>query len=103
MTQFPNASVAPPGWYPDPSGAPGLRWWDGRMWATGYDPAMMRRRPELPPSVPVGNPFIWAVTLLPLLSLASLMLWNPTLTYSVLPGENVKVPDPYSLMNPAIS
>lgn len=100
MTQFPNASSAPPGWYPDPSGVPGLRWWDGRMWATSYDPAMMRRRPELPPAVPVGNPFIWAVTLLPLLSVVSLMLWNPSLTYSVLPGENVKVPDPFSMMTP---
>jgi membrane protease YdiL (CAAX protease family) len=22
----------PPGWYPDPSGQPGSRWWDGRVW-----------------------------------------------------------------------
>jgi hypothetical protein len=25
----------PAGWYPDPSGAPGLVWWDGRTW-TGH-------------------------------------------------------------------
>jgi len=25
----------PPGWYPDPSGAPGMRWWDGQNWAAG--------------------------------------------------------------------
>lgn len=25
----------PPGWYPDPSGAPGSVWWDGARW-TGY-------------------------------------------------------------------
>jgi hypothetical protein len=100
MTQFHNASAAAPGWYPDPAGVPGLRWWDGRMWGPGLDPAMMRRRPELPPAVPVENPFIWAVAFLPLLSVASLLLWSPSLTYSVLPGENVKVPDPYSMMTP---
>ena len=22
----------PPGWYPDPSGAPGTRYWDGNQW-----------------------------------------------------------------------
>jgi hypothetical protein len=25
----------PPGWYADPSGAPGWSWWDGRQW-TGH-------------------------------------------------------------------
>ena len=29
-----------PGWYPDPSGAPGLRYWDGRTWwLPGHSPA----------------------------------------------------------------
>jgi hypothetical protein len=23
---------SPPGWYPDPSGAPGQKYWDGRYW-----------------------------------------------------------------------
>lgn len=26
------ASSPPPGWYPDPAGVPGLRWWDGVRW-----------------------------------------------------------------------
>ena len=25
-------SAPPPGWYPDPSGRPAVRWWDGRAW-----------------------------------------------------------------------
>ena len=26
-------SLPPPGWYPDPSGQPAWRWWDGAAWA----------------------------------------------------------------------
>jgi hypothetical protein len=28
----PQAVSAPPGWLPDPSGQPGLRYWDGQRW-----------------------------------------------------------------------
>ena len=28
----PRPSAAPPGWYTDPSGQPGQRWWDGASW-----------------------------------------------------------------------
>jgi uncharacterized protein YxjI len=30
MTQ--SSPPAPPGWYPDPAGSPGARWWDGQGW-----------------------------------------------------------------------
>lgn len=29
----------PPGWYPDPGGSPGRRWWDGRAWSQDTRPA----------------------------------------------------------------
>lgn len=29
----------PPGWYPDPAGGDGTRWWDGRQWTTFTAPA----------------------------------------------------------------
>jgi hypothetical protein len=31
-------SVAPAGWYPDPTGAPGHRWWDGAAWSAATAP-----------------------------------------------------------------
>jgi hypothetical protein len=29
----------PPGWYPDPHGAPGQRWWDGSQWTENFQAA----------------------------------------------------------------
>jgi hypothetical protein len=39
---LPPSTPPPPGWYPDPSGAPGMRWWNGYAWA-GVE--QRRRRP----------------------------------------------------------
>jgi hypothetical protein len=43
---------APPGWYPDPAGGSGQRWWDGYSW----NEAVVT--PTLPP-VPPGPPGPW--------------------------------------------
>ena len=29
-------TVVPPGWYPDPWGQPGQRWWDGATWTAHF-------------------------------------------------------------------
>lgn len=33
MSQHTGYPGAPPGWYPDPAGGPGQRWWDGYAWS----------------------------------------------------------------------
>jgi hypothetical protein len=42
VTDTPPAAGPPPGWYPDPYGEPGYRWWDGVRWtdhrSTGQAP-----------------------------------------------------------------
>ncbi|MFL6097092.1 MAG: DUF2510 domain-containing protein, partial [Blastococcus sp.] len=65
MTQPPP----PPGWYPDPAGSAGTRWWDGHGWtdhvqqATPAPPSTPTPPPPPPPSAtpppppaPAGHP-----------------------------------------------
>lgn len=46
----PPQSAPPPGWYPDPSGGPYGRWWDGQQWADATQPLPQQAPP--PPAVP---------------------------------------------------
>jgi len=46
---------APPGWYPDPAGGPGQRWWDGYSWTDAV------AVPDQPPPPPPPAPPPWAV------------------------------------------
>lgn len=57
--------MSQPGWYPDPSGQPGYRWWDGRGWTqqTTQNPAGGQpgqagggTPPAPPPGPPQGSP-----------------------------------------------
>lgn len=43
-----QTAPAPPGWYPDPSGAPGQCYWDGRNWIAA--------QPSVPATAPVPEP-----------------------------------------------
>lgn len=36
--QVPTPLAIPPGWYPDPTGVPAQRWWDGSGWSTHTAP-----------------------------------------------------------------
>lgn len=57
---LPRVSDAPlpaPGWYPDPSGSPLLRWWDGERWAEDTHPLPVDGSAEQPaaPAPPAGG------------------------------------------------
>ena len=49
-----GTSSAPPGWYPDPDGAPGMvRWWNGGGWSdvtTPVGPGVAVQAPAVPPA-----------------------------------------------------
>lgn len=47
MTTLPTSPA--PGWYPDPTGSPQTRWWDGSAWTE-------QTRPLPPPSLYAGMP-----------------------------------------------
>ena len=71
----------PAGWYPDPSGGRGTRWWDGQQWTQHVsDPALQVYASNEPrrvdPSTPIYTPWIWLIVLLPLLSLVTLLFWD---------------------------
>ncbi|KQM81902.1 DUF2510 domain-containing protein [Agromyces sp. Leaf222] len=73
------ASAAPAGWYPDPHGAPMRRWWDGYTWTDHVAPTERPYGEHLPAAhVPDGTPvdtlWIWLAVLLPLVSLAPILL-----------------------------
>lgn len=64
-----------PRWHPDPSGEPGLRWWDGTEWTDRRmdvpEPGPVAQ-PPLAETTPVYTVQIWALALLPLLTLVTI-------------------------------
>ena len=52
MTQMPQQP--PPGWYPDPAGGPGERFWDGEAWSQATR-EQQAPTPQQPPAHPHGG------------------------------------------------
>ncbi|MDN4642015.1 DUF2510 domain-containing protein [Agreia sp. PsM10] len=76
-----SGQTQPAGWYPDPSGGQGTRWWDGQQWTQHVsDPALQVYASNEPrrvdPSTPLYTPWIWLIVLLPLLSIVELLFWD---------------------------
>jgi hypothetical protein len=68
------------GWFPDPSGGPGSRWWDGRQWTEHTsDPSQVYASAEprrVDPATPLYTPYIWLIVLVPLVSILLLLFWD---------------------------
>lgn len=88
--------MSSPGWYPDPAGGGGLRYWDGRAWG-----------PAQPPPRPRARKWPWVVAgviaLLPAVILYSWQPWNrqpasaaPSSPTSQLPVPTESIPSPSS-------
>ena len=81
MTDSRGNRGAEPGWYADPAGSPRQRWWDGAKWTEHlHDPSLVpiaaTVKPVFGPQTPVHNLAIWVITLLPILSVLSLAVWD---------------------------
>lgn len=94
-------STTPPGWYPDPSGQHGTRWWDGTGWTSHVGPANAQaQRPRIPDHVSTDTVFVWVMVLLPLIALPISVFSHPEFRYVVVePG--VRTVDPASISTPA--
>ncbi|MDQ0893353.1 DUF2510 domain-containing protein [Agromyces ramosus] len=84
-----ESHAAPAGWYPEPSGAEGQRWWDGSRWteyatplaaptpaAGQYAPYEGGAERRVPAGTPVDTVWIWLIVAAPLLAVIPLFLWD---------------------------
>ncbi|MDQ0635752.1 hypothetical protein QFZ40_003661 [Arthrobacter pascens] len=66
----------------------------------GYPYPPVLERPRISPETPVYNPMIWIITLLPLLSLVPLLVWNPQFRIIYIGGRGRPTVDPASVFTP---
>jgi len=74
-----SRALPPAGFYPDPSGGPGRRWWDGQRWTDRVEQAYTGaavQQPALAEGTRTDTVWIWVVVLLPLLSVLGIALFD---------------------------
>jgi hypothetical protein len=74
----------------------------GQYGGTGQymGPVQPAPRPEISKQTPVYNPFIWLVTLLPVITLIILLLWNPVFHVRYVGARRVPTLDPSAFSVP---
>ena len=104
MTDQSGYPGAPPGWYPDPAGGPGQRWWDGYAWTESTvlpqrppprRPGPVRRRPRVQPTAVAP----WAEASQRLATVTTANLVDNELRLAPLARFAVVLPAIYSLVN----
>lgn len=88
-----DTSATAPGFYPDPSGEPQLRWWNGQTWTADVRPPEAGGRPVQPPladGVRVNTLWSWLLALTPLVGLISIFLvdWDSYMSASLSGDES---------------
>lgn len=68
MTDATSSSAVPAGWYPDPRDPAQTRFWTGTAWSSLAQVVTPGIPPRVPKSTEVMTPWIWLITLVPLLT-----------------------------------
>jgi hypothetical protein len=100
VTDHQGQGAPAPGWYADPTGQAGVRWWDGSQWTSYSAPhaaggAAAVPRPALPATTPVYTLFIWLIVFLPVLSSVTVFFYRPSFRLTEIGG--VQTIDPGSI------
>jgi hypothetical protein len=92
------STTTPPGWYPDPSGQPGNRWWDGAAWTQHVNPpAGPVQRPRIPDGVATDTLPIWLLALQPVLVVLLQFAYRPELRFRTIGPGGLQALDPASV------
>ena len=108
-----STPISPAGWYPDPEGGPGQRYWDGAQWAAPTPPPAPSPPTDVPGSAtqgaappPAGAPVpggsapaprrrrTWLIVLIVILAVVLLFAGGCAVLFAVVVGRNA--PDPAS-------
>lgn len=84
MSEYPAPEPIPAAaaaWYPDPSGTPRMRWWDGIEWTQRYAPYIQAPMPSAEAVIPMSKLAVWGfvLSLVGLLFIASTLAETPTM------------------------
>lgn len=103
-----NNAYVPPGWYPDPSGAPQQRWWDGTQWSQATQQATVPYSPTAPNygyrvDIPTSTRAIWIFAFVPLGGLIASIAYVVLTDSDVLMGRSTATLGAADLISVAVA